>query len=112
MEFQNALLDGFLRDEAISKHRLALPDAVRPIDCLHLHSGVPPRIEQKDVLRGREIQPDAASFEADEKQRTRLLVLETRNSLGPIACVAIEVFVDDAVRIESLLQERQQAREL
>jgi len=50
-----------------AKHVLRLPDAMGATDRLRFDRRIPPRIEQKDVLRGRQVQAQSARFQADQE---------------------------------------------
>ncbi len=99
-------------NQAIREHVAALTDAVRPIDRLGFDRRVPPRIEQKDVLRGGEIQSQAAGFQTDQKQPAGGIGLETLHLRLTILGPAIEVFVCDAGGVQSRAEECEEAREL
>jgi hypothetical protein len=44
----------------VNRHRLRLPDAVHAVHRLRLYGGVPPRVEQKRVVRRSKVQTNAA----------------------------------------------------
>ena len=70
------LLDRALHQQPVGIHRLALADAVRAVDGLVFHGGIPPRIEEHDVARGGEIQAEAAGAQRDEEDGAALRGLE------------------------------------
>ena len=76
LQLQYFFLDGVLGDEAIGEDLPGLADAVGAVDRLGFDGGVPPGIEEENVLRGRQIQAEAAGFEADEKQLAVFVGLE------------------------------------
>jgi hypothetical protein len=89
-----------------------LTDAVGAIDSLGFYGGIPPRIEDEDVVGGRQVQTDAARLQADEEERLRGIFLKPRDAGGPILDVTIEVLVLDPRRVEALAQDREEAGEL
>ena len=48
------------------EHRVLLAEAVGPVDRLVLDGRVPPAVEQEDVVRELQIQPDAAGAVAHQ----------------------------------------------
>ena len=67
LHLQDLLFNRVLRNDFACKDMARLPDAVGAVDGLRLRGGIPPWIQQEDVVRRREIQADAARLEADEK---------------------------------------------
>jgi hypothetical protein len=65
LQREDALLDGVLRDEAVDDHRLVLADAVGAVGGLIFDGGVPPRVEQEDVVGGGEVEAGAAGLERE-----------------------------------------------
>ena len=71
LQRDDLLLDGARRDQPVDDDRAGLPDAVRAVDGLGLGGGVPPRVEEEDVVGLGEVEPEAAGLEADEEDRRR-----------------------------------------
>ena len=90
LELEDALLDGVFGDQLIDEDVLLLADAMRAIGGLAFDGGIPPRIVVDDRIGGGEIEPGAAGFEADEKER-HLAVLEARDRRFAIARVAAQL---------------------
>ena len=67
LKLQHPLLNGIFRDQPVSENAPRLADAVRSIDGLRLHCGVPPRVQKKNIVCGREVQAESAGFQADQK---------------------------------------------
>src|SRR5882757_649201 len=59
LERQDAFLDGAQRDQAIDEHRAFLADAVGAIGGLRLDGGVPPGVDQEDVVGGGQVEAAA-----------------------------------------------------
>ena len=57
------------RDQAVGEDLLGLADAVGAVDGLRLDGGVPPGVEQVDVVGGGQVQAEAAGLEADQEER-------------------------------------------
>ena len=55
LQLQNFFLDGVTGDEAVRKDLTRLPDAVGAVDCLGLDGGVPPGIEDEDIISSGEV---------------------------------------------------------
>ena len=62
-----------------------LADAVGAVDGLGFDGGVPPGIEEVDVIGGGEIQSKSAGFERDEEERTLGIGLEALDTLLALA---------------------------
>jgi hypothetical protein len=63
LEFEDAVLDGVLGDEAVDEHGAVLADAVGAVGGLIFDGGVPPGVEQEDVVGGGEVEAGAAGLE-------------------------------------------------
>src|SRR5262249_5918091 len=98
--------------EAISENPPGLADAVCPVDSLHLDGGVPPRVEQKDVIGGGQIEPEASGLQADQKNAACRIGLKTVDPFFSIAGLAVEIFVGEVALIEIAADDGQVAREL
>src|SRR4051812_38529068 len=81
LKLQHFFFDRIARDESIREHSPRLSDAVRAVDRLRFDGGVPPRIEKENVIRRRQIQADAAGFQADEEQLAILIRLKSIDAL-------------------------------
>ncbi len=53
---ENAFLDGVLRDQAMNGDGAILTDTMGPICGLLLDRGIPPRIQEEDMIRGGEVE--------------------------------------------------------
>ena len=85
------------------RRRAGLADAVGAVDGLGFDGGVPPGIEQEDVLGGGEVQAEAAGLEADRKSLQVGVVLEALDRVLAVAGFAVEVFVAGwPARVEAL----------
>ena len=82
VQIENALLNAVLHHKAINRHWAVLADAVRAVGGLIFHCWVPPRIEMDHIIGRRQIETDAASFEADEEQ-IALAGLKSSHTLRP-----------------------------
>jgi len=69
-------LDGLAGDEPVDKHRLLLPNPVDPVNGLLFGGGVPPGIEEEDVVGGVQGDPGAASLEGGEEDGGAAVFLE------------------------------------
>ena len=76
------------------------------VDGLGLDGGVPPGVEQVDVVGGRQVEAEAAGLEADEEDGDLRVGLEVLDPLGAVAGPAVEVFVGDPLGVEPLADER------
>ena len=82
---RHLLLHRVARDQPVGEHRPGLADAVRAVDGLRLHRRVPPRVEEEDVLGGREVQAEPAGLEADQEQPARRVVWKRLTARCPVA---------------------------
>src|SRR5438105_2334973 len=62
----DAFLDRVLANEALDEYGLFLADAMSAIDRLVLDGGVPPAVEQEDVINELEVEPNAAGAVAHQ----------------------------------------------
>ena len=76
VEVEDLLLDRLPPDQPIDGHPVDLSDAVRAVGGLVLDGGVPPRVEQEDVIGGREVEPGASGLQRDQQHRRAVLGLE------------------------------------
>ena len=67
LEFQHFFFHGILGDQTVGEDGPCLADPVRPVYGLGFYRRVPPRIQEKHILGGREVQPQSAGFEADQE---------------------------------------------
>ncbi len=54
LEFEHLFLDRISRDEPVGKDRPSLADPVGAVDRLAFHRGIPPGVEQEDVVCRRQ----------------------------------------------------------
>src|SRR6266403_2042542 len=81
-------------------------------DRLRFDRRIPPRIEQKDVLRRRQVQAQSARLQADQEQPAVRGRLKARDALVAILGPAVEIFVRDAMALKALAHDGKHAREL
>ena len=93
LQLEHFFFDRVLGDQAIREDLAGLADAVGAVDGLRFDRGVPPGIEQEDVIGRGQIQAEAAGFQADEEQLAVRIVLELLDARLAIAGFAVEVFV-------------------
>ena len=67
LHLQDFFFYGIFRNDFACKDMTRLADTVGAVDGLRLRGGIPPWIQQEDVVRRREIEADTARLEADEK---------------------------------------------
>src|SRR5262249_35286446 len=72
----DAAFQGVLRDEACDENGFLLANAVRAVDGLVFDSGVPPAVEEENVVRKLQIQADAAGAVTHEEDVLGCLALE------------------------------------
>ena len=100
LEVEDLLLDGVAADQPVGEDVLGLADPVRAVDGLGLDGGVPPGVEQVDVLGGGQVQAEAAGLQADQEDRAVGVVLEPLDALGAVAGPAVEVLVGQPLLVE------------
>ena len=93
------------------KNLLGLPDPVGAIGGLILDRRVPPRIVMNNRVRGSQIQPDTASFQADQEQR-HVAGLEFPHRRRAVLGIARQFDEFDLVFLQSGLDQRQHFGEL
>ena len=76
LELQDFFLDGIAGDEAVGEDVADLADAVGAVDGLGFDGGVPPGVEEEDVVGAGEVEAQAAGFERDEEEARGGVVLE------------------------------------
>src|SRR3954470_2114038 len=112
LELENLLLDRPLRHESSGDHVALLANPVRAVDRLRLHRGIPPGVEQKDVVGRGEVEAVATCSEADQKELAVRILLKFFDNRLSVARVPVEISVANRVRVETLAQECEEAREL
>ena len=100
LQFQNAFFDRVFCDKPVSEDMARLADPVRSVDGLAFYSGIPPGIEEKDIIGCCQVQAKPSGFEADQEQRALRVRLESLNLCGSVARFSIEVFVDETLPVE------------
>ena len=112
LQLGDFFFDRVAADEAVGEDVARLAHAVGAVDGLGFDGRVPPGVEQEDVVGGRQVEAQAARFEADQEDAALRVGLEAVDPLLAVARLAVEVFVDDAAAVEVLFHDRQHAREL
>src|SRR4051794_9349419 len=90
--------------------RLALAEAMDSIRGLLLDGWVPPAVEVKDVVRGRQVQTAASGAQRDDQHLRAALAGERLQQLRSLAAVQMAV-EERCFPPEALLQVRHQRRE-
>jgi hypothetical protein len=68
VQADDLFFNGVSGNQPVDGHRPFLADAVRPVRGLVLHRRVPPGVHVDDVVGRRQVEAQAAGFEADEKE--------------------------------------------
>jgi hypothetical protein len=90
LQFYNTFLHRVLSNEPRHEHRAGLTDAVGAVGSLILDGWIPPGVEQKNVIGGREIEPETASAQGKQHDRWAGLVLKLVHHCGAVAGGAIQ----------------------
>ena len=85
---------------------------MRAVDGLRLDGGIPPRIEEHDVGRGREVEAEAAGLERDEEDGGAFRTLKFLHQFAAIVGLAGEIEVRPLARLHGLAHDLEQADEL
>jgi hypothetical protein len=112
LEEENFFLDGVAGDEAVGEDGFGLTDAVGTVDGLGFDGGVPPWVEEEDVVGGGEVEADAAGFEGDEEEGAGGIGLKTVDALAAVAGLTVEVLVGEAGEVEVVLEDGEEGGEL
>ena len=67
VQLDDALFNRARRDQSIHGYRSLLANSMRAIRCLLFSRRIPPGIQMDDVIGSREVQAEAARFQADEE---------------------------------------------
>ncbi len=110
LQREDLLLDGVGRDVPVDEDRLVLPDPVHPVDGLLLGSGVPPRVEDEDVVGLGQGEAEPPGLQRDEEDR-RLSLPEVADHARPVGRAPVEVCGCQALCMEPLLGHPQKPRE-
>jgi hypothetical protein len=105
LELQDLLLDCIAGDDAAGEDGPGLADAVGAVDGLGLDGGVPPRIEQVDVVGGGQVEPQPSRFQADQEEPGVRIGLEGFHPLAAVAGAAVEILIGDPLTVELLAQQ-------
>jgi hypothetical protein len=79
---------------------------------LRLNRRIPPGIQQVNIFGGSEIQPLAAGLQTDQEKLAPRVALKSLDRHAAIASPAIEIFIIDALTLEAMSNNRQEAGEL
>src|SRR5437588_11327754 len=101
-----------MRDQPIGENLTRLSDTMRAIHRLRFCRWVPPRIENEHVFGGREVQPEAAGLQADQKKSAVCIVLELFHRRLAVSGSAVQIFVCYAAAIQAIANDPQKTREL
>ena len=114
LELQDFFLDGAFGDQAVGEDVAGLADAVGAVDGLGFDGGVPPGVEQEDVVGAGEVEAEAAGLEADQEEPGVGIVLELLDGRFAVAGFAVEIGVADGVPavVEAFADDGQEAGEL
>ena len=112
LELEDLLLDGVPGDQAVGEDGAGLADAVGAVDGLGLDGGVPPGVEQEDVVGGGQVEAEAAGLEADQEELAVGIGLEALDPRLAVARLAVEVLVGDALARRAARARREEAGEL
>ena len=102
LEFEDALLDGVLSNDAVGEDGAGLADAVRAVNGLGFDGRVPPGVEEIVVIGRGEVQPGAVGFQAEKEDGAIGIGMEVLHALLAVVGGAVEAG----------LQQREQAGEL
>jgi len=106
LQFDHAVFDCSSTHESDGVHGASLSDAMGAVDRLGLDRWIPPRVEQDDAFGALEVEPDAASLQAEEEDRTMRVAVEAADPLCSVASRTVEVLVEHAAPIELFAHER------
>ena len=115
LELQDFFFDAVAANHFIGENVFVLPDAVGSVDGLLLHGGIPPGIDEENVVGGGEIEAGIARHEADEKDVAIVVfLLKTADHFLPLGNgrIAIEVVIKGALLLQTAGYEVQHAFEL
>src|SRR5690606_33820610 len=85
---------------------------MRPIGRLFFDGWVPPQIEQKHVIGGREVQAHTASLEAEQQDVWTVRTLEFFHDAGSVARASVQTTKAQVVRYEVWFEQVEKARPL
>ncbi len=100
LKLENFVFDAVFADDAVGDDFFGLADAVGAVDGLGFDGGIPPGVEEEDVVGGGEIESDPAGFEADKKDGAVGSGLKAVNFSGAVFALSIEVRVGNVLLIE------------
>ncbi len=112
MEGENLLLHRVAGDQTVGEHAAGLADTVGAVHGLRLHGGVPPGVEDVDVVGRGEVEALAAGLEAHEEQPAVRVLLEADDASLPVGRASVEVFVDRLLLVEPAAEDCQETGEL
>src|SRR5690606_23537466 len=84
LQHKNLFFNGIARDELVGKYFVLLADAVSPVNSLCFHSGVPPGIEDENVICFSEVKSQTASLDRNKKYLKVLVFVESFDLFLPI----------------------------
>jgi hypothetical protein len=90
LEGEDAFFHCFFRYQMVHQNGAILSEAMCTISRLLLDSGIPPRIEQEDMVGSSEVEPEPTSAEGYEHHWRALRVLETVYNSSAIPCRSVQ----------------------
>jgi hypothetical protein len=87
---EDAFFHCFFRHQMVHQNGALLSEAMGTISRLLLDSGIPPGIEQEDMIGSSEVEPEPTGAEGYEHYWWALHVLETVYNSRPIPCRSVQ----------------------
>ncbi len=112
LQLQHLFLDRVAGDQAIGKNLAHLADAMGAVDRLRLHGGVPPGIENKDIVGGGKVQTHTTGLKADKKETAAGILLEPLHPRLAVDSLPVEILVFDSIVVKTCTKDREQTGEL
>ena len=99
-------------NHSVRENRLRLADSVSSVDGLCFHSGIPPRIQQKDVFGRCQVEPQTSGLQADEENTARIVRLKPLDTFLAVTRLSVEIFVVDPFPVQMFTDNGKHAGEL
>jgi len=77
LKFQNLFFYCLSSNEAVNKHFLVLPDTMSTTDGLIFGSGVPPRVDDKNIIGRGKVKSNPSGLQANEENIIFCIALKT-----------------------------------
>ena len=112
LQLQDLLFNSIAGDELVGENFPLLTNAVSTVDGLCFHCGVPPGIEDEDVVGFREVETQTAGLDGDQENFQVWILIEFLHLVLPVVAGTVEVGKWNLLLVQKLFDNIQVLDEL